>query len=119
MIKERIKWSGPLSLPASLSQNTLYHTNWAGKRLVVIRTNGGVKAFENKCPHQGFGFQGGTCVEGMVICPIHRFRFRLEDGRGLDSPGQNLELLTTDERPDGIYIGREYLTVRLFGYDLW
>ncbi len=76
-------------------------------------------AFEDRCPHQGASFKSGECQQDVVVCPIHRHAFRLNDGRGLNSPGQNLELLEVEQRANGVFVGTEYTTIALFGKALW
>ena len=34
----------------------------------------------NRCPHQGAPLSAGTLVNGIVVCPLHAWRFRLADG---------------------------------------
>lgn len=118
-LTEKIRWWGPLKLPSELVNSKLYHSHWKSKPLVVIQGDDRIYAFENRCPHQGAKFNGGACKDSVVICPVHRYAFRLDDGLGLNSPGQNLEMLVAERRIDGIYVGVEYTTISLFGLDLW
>jgi nitrite reductase/ring-hydroxylating ferredoxin subunit len=39
-------------------------------------------AFKDKCPHSGASFLRGTCEEGKIVCPLHRYGFDLKTGRG-------------------------------------
>lgn len=39
-------------------------------------------SFKDKCPHAGASFFKGSCEQGKVVCPLHRFGFDLKTGRG-------------------------------------
>lgn len=119
MIREKIKWTGPLSLPDDLEVNKLYFSLWRQKRIVVIKKENELVAFVDSCPHQGASFSGGHCVNGNIVCPFHKYSFRLNDGSGLNTPGQNLELLKVEQRETAIYVGTRYTSLSLFGIDLW
>jgi len=118
-LKDKINWWGPLALPDQLQHGKLYHTQWRKKRIVVVLNDEKLHAFEDRCPHQGVSFKGGECNGDAVICPFHKYAFRLNDGMGLSSPGQNLEMLEVEKQEDGIYVGTVYTTFSLFGIDLW
>lgn len=52
-------------------------------------------AVDNRCPHQGAPLAAGCVQDGTVICPYHRWRFRLVDGQpevAGDPPLQTFEL---------------------------
>ena len=51
-----------------------------GQQLLLCRTENGVYALENRCPHAGFPLQGGLLKDGIIRCPVHGARFKLNDG---------------------------------------
>lgn len=57
-----------------------------GKLIAVFRCGGEVKAIEDTCPHMGASLAGGHVGDGIVVCPWHAWRFRLEDGAWADNP---------------------------------
>ncbi|MBY0231801.1 MAG: Rieske (2Fe-2S) protein [Gemmataceae bacterium] len=58
-----------------------------GGRLVAVFNCGGeVKAIDDTCPHMGVSLAGGHVEDGIVTCPWHAWRFRLEDGAWADNP---------------------------------
>lgn len=52
-----------------------------GRDLVVVRTAGGLKAFEGRCPHQGALLGEGELEGGTLVCRNHRWRFSVETGK--------------------------------------
>jgi nitrite reductase (NADH) small subunit/3-phenylpropionate/trans-cinnamate dioxygenase ferredoxin subunit len=57
-----------------------------GKRIAVFRDGGQYVAIEDVCPHQGSSLAGGIVANGIVTCPLHGWRFRLQDGAWADFP---------------------------------
>ena len=52
-----------------------------GRDLVIVRTPGGLKAFEGRCPHQGALLGEGELEGATLICRNHRWRFSVETGK--------------------------------------
>ena len=58
-----------------------------GNKLVALfRTEDGVQAIDDVCPHMGASLSGGYLENGIVTCPWHAWRFRLCDGAWADNP---------------------------------
>ena len=49
-------------------------------RVVVVRVGGELRAFENRCLHQNSLLAGGTVRNGVLSCPLHFWRYRVDDG---------------------------------------
>lgn len=47
---------------------------------VVVRTDDSVVAFVNRCLHQDSPLTGGWVRDGVLSCPLHFWRYRVEDG---------------------------------------
>jgi len=58
-----------------------------GKTLCLVSVDDKVYALGAKCPHAGGDLTQGWCKDGKLICPLHRYSFNLETGKG--SEGQN------------------------------
>ena len=55
--------------------------------LVAVFNQGGqFFAIDDVCPHMGASLAGGHVENGVVTCPWHAWRFRLNDGTWADSP---------------------------------
>ncbi len=66
----------------------------AGKSVVVVRTDDGVKAFHNACRHRGVPFAGGygndcgksatgNCAHTGFVCPFHGWRWDMHGSNTL------------------------------------
>jgi nitrite reductase/ring-hydroxylating ferredoxin subunit len=69
-----------------LPLNTPFALDVEGLKIVVIRTPGGVRAFEDMCPHAFWPLSAGTVRDGLIECPGHGWEFRLDSGICVDSP---------------------------------
>ena len=49
-------------------------------RVVVVRVGGELRAFENRCLHQNSVLAGGIVRNGVLSCPLHFWRYRVDDG---------------------------------------
>jgi nitrite reductase/ring-hydroxylating ferredoxin subunit len=49
-------------------------------RVVVVRVGGELRAFENRCLHQDSLLAGGIVRNGVLSCPLHFWRYRVDDG---------------------------------------
>jgi nitrite reductase/ring-hydroxylating ferredoxin subunit len=89
------------------SANGLASLDIAGKT-VCISNKQGLHACAARCPHAG-GIMADGYVDalGNIVCPIHRYKFSLKNGRNSSGEGYYLKVYPIETRPDGIYIGFE------------
>jgi nitrite reductase/ring-hydroxylating ferredoxin subunit len=52
-----------------------------GAGVVVVRTNTGVFALDDVCPHARYRLSDGDVSDGSIECPGHGWRFALADGQ--------------------------------------
>lgn len=76
-----------------------------GKKLCLVKHKGKVHVLENNCPHAGGILSGGWCKHGNIVCPIHRYEYNLETGRGAIGQNDYIDIYPVEERADGIYVG--------------
>ncbi len=120
MLVERIKWKRVLEGgPRCLPEGRPVRVQVGGNALCLVRNGGQVHALLDRCPHQGSSFMGGWCEGPDLVCPRHRMGFNLQTGRSRAGGAGTAEVFPVEERADGIYVGFAYVTVRLFGVDLW
>ena len=80
----------------------------AGKKICISLYKEQLHACASKCPHAS-----GTLAEGYIdnlgniVCPIHRYRFNLENGRNTSGEGYYLKTYPIEKRADGIFVGIE------------
>lgn len=56
------------------------------KLIALFRDKGNYFAIDDVCPHMGASLSGGFVENGIVTCPWHAWRFRLNDGAWADNP---------------------------------
>lgn len=77
-----------------------------GKRVCLVRLKDGYYAIDDKCPHAAGRLGLGSCDEnGMVICPIHRYKYDPKTGKGQPGQGDYVHHYPVETREDGVYIG--------------
>jgi NAD(P)H-dependent nitrite reductase small subunit len=75
-----------------------------GLRLAVFRSGETIFALTDLCPHAGGSLGQGWIEEGEVICPLHRWRFRLSDGRCSTMRGQGVHRFLVEIREDQVWV---------------
>ena len=78
-----------------------------GKKICLIQNGKTLYATQRKCPHAGGDLSQGWCKNGKLICPIHRYEYELQSGRGAPGQGDYINMYPIEVRNDGIYIGLE------------
>jgi nitrite reductase (NADH) small subunit/3-phenylpropionate/trans-cinnamate dioxygenase ferredoxin subunit len=76
-----------------------------GERLVaVFNQSGQYFAIDDVCPHMGASLGAGLCIDGVVTCPWHAWRFRISDGTWMDSPRIKIDSFETRVVGDEIQV---------------
>lgn len=90
----------------------------AKKKLCLLRHNGTLHLLQNSCPHAGGILSGGWCEKDKLVCPIHRYSYDLNNGRGAEGQGDYIDIYPLREKPEGLYAGfRQSLFRRFFQKD--
>lgn len=85
------------------------------KKICLGRYNNNLYAFAHKCPHAGALMQEGYIdMAGNVVCPHHRYKFSLQNGRNVSGEGYHLKHWPVERREDGIYVAMD--SGGLFGW---
>jgi len=58
-----------------------------GRRLMIVRLKGQLRAVENRCTHMGVQFEDGPLADGHLVCPWHAARFCATSGDHRSGPG--------------------------------
>lgn len=65
-------------------------------------------AFAYKCPHaSGLLADGFIDPLGNVVCPLHRYKFNLANGRNVSGEGYYLKHWPVEQRDEGVFVGVE------------
>ena len=87
-----------------------------GKKICIARFNDQVFAFAFKCPHAG-GILADGYIDalGNVVCPLHRYKYNMANGRNVSGEGYYLKHWPVECRVDGVFAGMEESS-GLFGW---
>ena len=77
-----------------------------GKKICIARHQEFWYAFAYKCPHaSGIMSEGYLDALGNVVCPVHRYKFSLKNGRNTSGEGYYLKTYPVEVRGEAIYVG--------------
>ena len=80
----------PALAESELKDGTMKLVSVEGTPILFIKQFGEIFAIDNRCPHQGCGFSGGTLDGAVIVCPCHAWRFNLETGEYDKEPAMKL-----------------------------
>ena len=64
-----------------------------------------ISACAHTCPHAGGRMVDGYIDPlGNIVCPLHRYKFSLANGRNVSGEGYYLRTYPIEERADGVFI---------------
>src|SRR6476469_363092 len=93
-------------LDFSLNNITIAKKN--DKQICVGRFNEQLFAFAYKCPHaSGILAEGYIDALGNVVCPIHRYKYDMKNGRNISGEGYYLKNWPVELRENGVFVGIE------------
>src|SRR5215203_5614017 len=83
------------------SRNNIAVTEAKGKKICIGKYNQGLFAFAFKCPHAG-GFLSDGYIDalGNVVCPLHKYKYSIQDGRNTSGEGYYLKHWPVEQRED-------------------
>ena len=79
-----------------------------GKNICMGKFNDAFFAFVYNCPHAG-----GTLAEGYIdalgniVCPLHRYKYNMANGRNVSGEGYYLKHWPVEIKEDGVFVGVE------------
>jgi nitrite reductase/ring-hydroxylating ferredoxin subunit len=75
--------------------NTPLRVEHENKAMVVVRTEAGISAFDDVCPHAFWPLSAGDVFDGVLECPGHGWEFDLTNGRCVNAPAYCLTPVST------------------------
>jgi 3-phenylpropionate/trans-cinnamate dioxygenase ferredoxin subunit len=77
-----------------------------GKKISIAKFRDQLFAVAYKCPHAG-GILADGYIDaiGNLVCPVHRYKYNLENGRNVSGEGYYLNRWPVEVREDGVFIG--------------
>jgi 3-phenylpropionate/trans-cinnamate dioxygenase ferredoxin subunit len=92
----------------NFNANGLAEMDINGKKICIAKHNNHVFACTQKCPHAGGLFVDGHLdALGNLVCPLHKYKFSLENGRNISGEGYYLKTFKTAERETGVFVCME------------
>ena len=72
--------------------------------IAIIRYNGEIYAFDNRCPHRGGALYKGITKKGYISCPLHNWEFNLDSGFCLENNNIKINIFKVEESKNNIII---------------
>lgn len=89
----------------SFNNNGLAELNINGKTICLSKYKNQLFACTQKCPHAGGLLADGHIdVLGNVVCPLHKYKFSLKNGRNVSGEGYYLKTFIVEQKKEGVFI---------------
>ena len=89
-------------------ENNIGAIEVGGKKLCIAKFRENVFAVAHHCPHAGGILSDGYIdTLGNIVCPVHRYKYDLKNGRNISGEGFYLKNWPVEIREDGVYVGLE------------
>jgi nitrite reductase/ring-hydroxylating ferredoxin subunit len=99
----------------NFSSDGLTEIEVAGKKICLGLHNNIIHACVDKCPHAGGELaEGYLDASGNIVCPLHRYKFDMQNGRNISGEGYYLKTYPVEIRNEGVFVG--IADSRLFGW---
>ena len=105
---ENINW---IKVAASESEivfnsNDIAEVTAGERKICIAKFEKALFAFTNKCPHaSGLFINGYIDAVGNVVCPLHRYKFNMRNGKNVTGEGYFLKHWPVEIKEDGVYVG--------------
>lgn len=116
MIEKKYNWVKVALAPGEIifGTNNISEIETPEKKICIAKYKDQLFAFAHKCPHAGgFLSEGHIDLLGNIVCPLHRYKFSIANGRNVSGEGYYLKHWPVEIREDGVYVGFEIN--KLFG----
>ena len=110
MKQKKINWHKLADSVAEIpfSSNSMASLSVAGKNICVALHKDQLMACAQKCPHGGgMMAEGHLDALGNIVCPLHRYKFNLQNGRNVSGEGYFLKTFQVEIRKEGVFVGFE------------
>lgn len=90
------------------SSNGMASVTVAGKTICLALHKDQLLACAQKCPHAGGIMANGHLdAVGNIVCPLHRYKFSLGNGRNVSGEGYFLKTFQVETRKEEVFVGIE------------
>jgi len=89
-----------------LTDNHIAVVEVKGKKICIGKHQQEWFGFAYKCPHAGGILSDGYIdMVGNVVCPLHRYKFSVKNGRNTSGEGYYLKTYPVEQRAEGLFLG--------------
>lgn len=90
------------------AKNDIAVAELKGKKICIAHYKDSVFAFAYKCPHAGGILADGHIdAMGNIVCPLHRYKYDLRNGRNVSGEGYYLKQWPVEIREEGVFVEME------------
>ena len=90
----------------NFSSNDMAEVIIDDKRLCLFQSKNNLSACFQKCPHAGGIMSNGYVdASGNIVCPLHGYKFSLQNGRNVTGEGYLLKIFPVQIRSGAVFIG--------------
>lgn len=88
--------------------NGMCEVEMEGKSICIVRVKDDLFACAEKCPHAG-GIMSNGFIDplGNIVCPLHRYKFDLKNGRNVSGEGYYLKTYKVISNEEGVFVVKE------------
>lgn len=91
-----------------MSGRNIVQVTAAGRELCIARHDQQLYGCASRCPHaSGRMADGWVDALGQIVCPLHRYKFKLSNGVNSTGEGYFLKTYPVKETDDGVFVGFE------------
>jgi 3-phenylpropionate/trans-cinnamate dioxygenase ferredoxin subunit len=104
MENQWLKIAGNIS-EINFNSNGLAELEINGKIICLARQQDQLFACAQKCPHAGALLADGhQDALGNLVCPLHKYKFSLKNGRNISGEGYHLKIFKVEQAADGVFV---------------
>lgn len=108
MLHRKLKWYPLFEHVSDLEalfgiRDTVVYRSMFGE-VLLARSEGSYFAYRNRCPHQNKPLNDCWIEDAKIVCPFHRYRYSMEDGKGHGMCLERYELRIDEQ---GVFLGKE------------
>ncbi len=75
-----------------------------GISLILNRQGMNITCYRNACTHLEYPIDMGKVSDGIITCPFHKFRYKLDTGKCLNAPADSLESYPIEIKGDRVFV---------------
>jgi nitrite reductase (NADH) small subunit/3-phenylpropionate/trans-cinnamate dioxygenase ferredoxin subunit len=89
---------------SSLGEGEALEKQILARRVAVFRSGGKLYGLEASCKHMGASLGSSPVENGVVTCRWHGWKYRIDSGECLTTPGVTLKTYDVEVDGDDIYV---------------